>query len=213
LANGRVPYEVQGGETSSDDTVAAAAATEAENAENGTSVSVATGSEKKRRDLMRTHSELVSSNGRQIYTSLFDPVSCLPVYVHKAVISLNHDREYERSHGIGLGADVDYNEIVPVIPTIATKTKKIKQHETVFALLMHRIYLCLGWEDEHEEGLAPSKLVGGGTSSDGVQTSLNVTQECYFPREWRFIHIFDYFASVYHYEFVRLFARLCLLSC
>jgi hypothetical protein len=197
---------------SSDDTAAAAAATEAENAENGVSVSVATGSEKKRRDLTRTHSELVTSNGRQIYTSLFDPVSCLPVYIHKAVISLNHDREYERTHGIGLGADVDYNEIVPIIPTIATKTKKIKQHETVFALLMHRINLCLGWEDENDEGLVPSKLVGG-ASSDSVQTSLNITQECYFPREWRFIHIFDYFASVYHYEFVRLFARFCFMSC
>lgn len=58
-------------------------------------------------------------------------------------------------------------------------------------------------EDEEEEGEKEERAAEVAGVA-GVAASIDITQECYFPREWRFIHIFDYFASVYHYEFVSI---------
>lgn len=172
---------------------------------------------RKMRELKRTYSELAAGERQHISTTLFDPISCLPIYVHKAIVSLNHDREYEREHGIGLGVGADYNEIVPVIPTIVTKTKKQEKGRSFIGQILHRFYVYIGLEDADEDenevhrrdGYSNSKHsipvgVHKYTNSNSVHTSLDVTQECYFPLEWRFIHIFDYFASVYHYEFVSI---------
>lgn len=105
--HGQIPYEnIDGLENSEyDDEMVSwegASGVAKKNRKNRENTKMSAAQHRKMRELQQNqhHSDNMSTNnhGRHIYTSLFDPVSCLPIYVHKAVVSLNHDRAYERDH-------------------------------------------------------------------------------------------------------------------